>query len=119
MAKLGHRGDTVHSGSTFVLSHKGDSHNAGAKGHRRGRGAAMGIITKWAIRLQNSDFYGPSPSTPPPPRCWVPPPSLRADFCLTRFHALPLYHTLLWKMGKRESYDMENMEPPPPLSQYL
>ena len=30
---------------------------------------AMGTITKWAIRLQTSDFYGPSPSTPrsPPP----------------------------------------------------
>ena len=30
-------------------------------------GAAMGIVTKWAIRLQTPDFYGPSPPTPPPP----------------------------------------------------
>ena len=84
--------------------------------------AAMGIVTKWAIRLQTVDFYGPSPSTPrpplpptlaPPPRCWPPPP-LRADFCsLTRLHALPLYHALLWKMGNGETYDMENMDPPP------
>ena len=26
----------------------------------------MGIVTKWAIRLQTSDFYGPSPPTPTP-----------------------------------------------------
>ena len=57
---------------------------------------AMGIVTKWAIRLQTSDFYGPSPPTPNPP-----PPMLGADFCsMTRLHALPLYHTLLWKMEK-------------------
>ena len=29
--------------------------------------AAMGIVTQWAIRLQTSDFYGPSPPTPNPP----------------------------------------------------
>ena len=46
----------------------------------------MGIVTKWAIRLQTSDFYGPSPLTPPPPtptpflpspppcQTWPPPP---------------------------------------------
>ena len=28
---------------------------------------AMGIVTQWAIRLQTSDFYGPSPPTPNPP----------------------------------------------------
>ena len=34
----------------------------------RGRDApAMGIVTQWAIRLQTSDFYGPSPPTPNPP----------------------------------------------------
>ena len=81
----------------------------------------MGIVTKWAIRPQTCDFYGPSPSTPHPPPSprSCPPPPLRADFCLTSFHALPLYHTLLRKMGNWETYDMENMEPPPPLSQYL
>ena len=28
---------------------------------------AMGIVTQWAIRLQTSDFYGPSLPTPNPP----------------------------------------------------
>ena len=38
---------------------------------------AMGLATKWAIRLQTSDFYGPSPSTPHPsplPPMFPPPP---------------------------------------------
>ena len=39
-------------------------------------------------------------------------PPLRADFCsMTRFHALPLCHTLLWKMENLETYDMENAPP--------
>ena len=33
----------------------------------RRQSAAMGIVTQWAIRLQTSDFYGPSPPTPNPP----------------------------------------------------
>ena len=82
----------------------------------------MGIVTKRAIILETSNFYGPSPSTPnpqPSPRCWVPPPPLRATFCMTRFYAPPpLYHTLLWKMGSWETYDMENMNPPPFLNTY-
>ena len=36
-------------------------------GTTSGRGAAMGIVTQQAIRLQTSDFYGPSPPTPNPP----------------------------------------------------
>ena len=52
-------------------------------------GTAMGIVTQWAIRLQTSDFYGPSPPTPntqaphdrPPP-----PPNIRL--------------VDKWKMGK-------------------
>ena len=48
----------------------------------------------------------------PPPlfRCWVsPPPPSRANFCsMTHLHALPLCHTLLWKMGNRKTHDMEN-----------
>ena len=64
----------------------------------------MGIATKWAIRLQTSDFYGPSPSTPPPPNPYArlcPPPPLRSDFgSMTRLHALPLYQTLFQENGK-------------------
>ena len=53
--------------------------------------AAMGIVNQWAIRLQTSDFYGPSPPTPntqaphdrPPP---PPPPNIRL--------------VDKWKMGK-------------------
>ena len=65
-----------------------------------GRGAAMGIVTKWAIRLQTSDFYGPSPltppphpntlSTPPPPPCQTsPPPHVPPNIKLVHCH-----HTL-------------------------
>ena len=53
------------------------------------------------------DHY-PQPPSPPSPDVGSPPP-LRADFCsLTRLHALPLCHTLIWKLGIRETYDMEN-----------
>ena len=49
---------------------------------------AMGIVTQWAIRLQTSDFYGPSPPTPSTqaPHDRPPPPNIR------------LVDT--WKMGK-------------------
>ena len=40
----------------------------------------MGIVTKWAIRLQTSDFYGPSPLTPPPQHPFYPPPPPVSDF---------------------------------------
>ena len=80
---------------------------------------AMGIVTKWAITIRTSDFYGPSPSTSPPaPDARLcPPPPLRADFCsMTCLHALPLYQTLLWKMGNWETYGMENA--PLPISYF-
>ena len=39
---------------------------------------AMGIVTQWAIRLQTSDFYGPSPPTPNTqnPMIDLPPPPI-------------------------------------------
>ena len=71
---------------------------------------AMGIVTQWVIRLQTSDFYGPSPPTPntqaphdrPPP----PPPNVRL--------------VEKWKMGKYGT--SENVQhggkhsTPPPVS---
>ena len=62
--------------------------------------SAMGIVTKWAIRLQTSDFYGPSPPTPPPPtptpfltppppRVKLPPPRVPPNIKLVHCH-----HTL-------------------------
>ena len=60
---------------------------------------AMGIVTQWAIRLQTSDFYGPSPPTPntQAPHDRPPPP--------------PQYQTSgqvengkIWNLGKRSTW---------------
>ena len=60
------------------------SHGAGT----RCNPPAMGIVTQWAIRLQTSDFYGPSPPTPSTqaPHDRPPPPNIRL--------------VDKWKMGK-------------------
>ena len=59
----------------------------------------MGIVTQWAIRLQTSDFYGPSPPTPSTqaPHDRPPPP--------------PQYQTSghmengkIWNLGKRSTW---------------
>ena len=69
--------------------------------------AGMGIATQLAMRLQTSDFYGPSPQTPntqaphdrPPP----PPPNIRL--------------VDKWKMGKygtSENFQHGRKHSPPP-----
>ena len=63
--------------------------------------SAMGIVTKWAVRLQTLDFYGPSPSTPSPSPMlgFAPPPPFDSRSLLhDTFTCPPPYHTLLWKM---------------------
>ena len=59
--------------------------------------AAMGIVTQWAMRLQTSDFYGPSPPTPNTQAPHDRPP--------------PQYHTSgqvengkIWNRGKRSTW---------------
>ena len=53
----------MHAVGAWVKEHK-DSY-VGGRGHTRGAvievegGASVGIATKWAIRLQTSDLYGP------------------------------------------------------------
>ena len=77
-------GGGVEKGGATCGSHPG------ALSRLAGGGSAMGIVTQWAIRLQTSDFYGPSPPTPstqaphdrPPP----PPSNIRL--------------VDKWKMGK-------------------
>ena len=71
---------------------------------------AMGIVTQWAIRLQTSDFYGPSPPTPntQAPHVRTPPPNIRL--------------VDKWKMGKYGT--LENVQhggthsTPPPVSNH-
>ena len=50
----------------------------------------MGILTKWAIRLQTSDFYGPSPpTTNPPPSMLAPPPPSESRLLLHHSFTCP------------------------------
>ena len=70
-------------------------------------GPAMGIVTQWAIRLQTSDFYGPSPPTPntQAPHDRPPPPNIRL--------------VDKWKMGKygtseNVQHGGKHSTPPPP-----
>ena len=60
---------------------------------KKPRVSAMGIVTKWAIRLQTSDFYGPSPLTPPHPNTLSTPPPV-SDFapppCPPQYQTCPL-----------------------------
>ena len=59
---------------------------------------AMGIVTQWAIRLQTSDFYGPSPPTPSTqaPHDRPPPPQYQ-----TSGH---MENGKIWNLGKRSTW---------------
>ena len=64
----------------------------------------------WTITLN-------PPPLAPDARLCPPPPLGPAGFCsMTRLHALPLFQTLLWKMGDWEPYDVENA--PLPISHF-
>ena len=60
--------------------------------------AAMGIVTQWAIRLQTSDFYGPSPPTPSTqaPHDRPPPPQYQTSG--------QVENGKIWNLGKRSTW---------------
>ena len=71
----------------------------------------MGIVTQWAIRLQTSDFYGPSPPAPntQAPHDRPPPPNIKL--------------VDKWKMGKygtseNVQHGGKHSTPPPPVSNH-
>ena len=86
-SKTGARSPPLRRGMSHLSPSYGYSHQMGYQ--------TSNFRLLWTITLD------PPPPLPLPPDVGLsPPPPLRADFCsLTRFHALPLYHTLLWKTG--------------------
>ena len=84
--------------------------------------AAMGIVTQWVIRLQTSDFYGPSPPTPntQAPHDRPPPPPISDSWTSGKWENMEPRKT--FNMGESivpPPFRIIKVQPPPPTTTHI